>query len=623
MLSKYVNFVLRILMRNLIRIAKITLQFRKTLFLNLGFNILGMLFSIFSFAMIIPLLRIIFNSSMDVFQKMVQSHNGVFSWSKEGILNFINFNLAQYAINHGRYSTLIVICSFLVLMVFLKNTFTFLSTFFLSDLVQSSIKSLRDLMYQKILILPLKFFSDEKKGNLLSMFSADLKEVELSIKATTNAIFKDPFYVIGYFLTLFIISFKLTIFILLFLPIAGFIISKISNGLRKRSQKGQEQLGRILSLTEETIFGLRIIKSFNAQNFIKNRFNNSSYSLYQLMLGINRRVYLASPVSEFLGVLATSGVLLYGGNLVFKSEIQPDVFIGYLILFSQLISPFKSVSKAIYDSSQGIAALERIEKITLEKKIIPDIELEVEEFNFSKEISFNEVSFKYEKEEVLHKISFKISKGETIAIVGHSGAGKSTIADLLIRFYDVNSGVIKIDDKNIQEISLKQLRNLMGVVTQESILFNDSVMNNIGLGVKEINQNQVVKSCQMANAHDFIESMEDKYNTQIGDAGNKLSGGEKQRLSIARAIYKNPEILILDEATSSLDTKSEKSVQQALDRLMKNRTSLVIAHRLSTIQNADKIIVLDKGRIVEMGNHKELIDKNNFYKKFIDMQSFN
>ena len=609
-------------MKNLLRIAKITLQFRKSLFLNLGFNILGMFFSIFSFAMIIPLLRIIFNSSMDVFQKMVNSYNGIFNWSKEGIVDFVNFSLAQYAINNGRYSTLILICGFLVLMVFLKNIFTFLSTFFLSDLVQSSIKSLRDLMYQKVLILPLKFFSDEKKGNLLSMFSADLKEIELSIKATTNAIFKDPFYVIGYFLTLFIISFKLTIFIVLFLPFAGFIISKISNGLRKRSHKGQENLGSILSFIEETLFGLRIIKSFNAQKFMKNRFNDKSYSLYSIMLGINRRVYLASPVSEFLGVLATSGVLLYGGNLVFKGEIQPDVFIGYLILFSQLISPFKSISKAIYDSSQGIAALERIEKITLENKIIKDVESKEEKFIFSKEISFNKVFFKYDKEEVLNNISFKINKGETVAIVGHSGAGKSTIADLLIRFYDVQSGTIKIDDINIQELSLGQLRDLMGVVTQESILFNDSVINNIGLGLKEIDHNQVIKSSQMANAHDFIENMGGKYHTQIGDGGNKLSGGEKQRLSIARAIYKNPEILILDEATSSLDTKSEKSVQEALERLMKNRTSLVIAHRLSTIQNADKIIVLDKGKIVEMGSHQELIKKNNFYKNFIDMQSF-
>ena len=355
---------------------------------------------------------------------------------------------------------------------------------------------------------------------------------------------------------------------------------------------------------------------------MKNRFNDKSYSLYNLMLGINRRVYLASPVSEFLGVLATSGVLLYGGNLVFKGEIQPDVFIGYLILFSQLISPFKSISKAIYDSSQGIAALERIEKITLEKTMISDIESNEEKFIFSKEVSFNKVSFKYDKDDVLNNISFKISKGETVAIVGHSGAGKSTIADLLIRYYDVQSGSIKIDNKNIQELSLNQLRDLMGVVTQESILFNDSVINNIGLGLKEIDHNQAIKSSKMANAHDFIENMEKKYHTQIGDAGNKLSGGEKQRLSIARAIYKNPEILILDEATSSLDTKSEKSVQQALDRLMKNRTSLVIAHRLSTIQNADKIIVLDKGKIVEMGSHEELIEKNNFYKNFIDMQSF-
>ena len=608
-------------MKNLIRIAKITLQFKRTLFLNLGFNILGMVFSIFSFAMIIPLLRIIFNSSTEVFEKTISSYNGNFNWSKDGVLSYINYYLAKYAINEGRYSTLILICIFLVVMVFLKNMFTFLSTFFLSDLVQSSVKKLRERMYQKILVLPMSFFSDERKGNLLSTFSADLKEIELAIKATTNAIFKDPLYVVGYFATLFIISFKLTFFIVLFLPVAGIIISKISNGLKKRSKQGQENLGDILSLTEETLFGLRIIKSFNAQSFMNTKFEGKSNSLYSLMLGINRRVYLASPISEFLGVLATSGVLLYGGNLVLNDFIQPDVFIGYLILFSQLISPFKSISKAIYDSSQGIAALERIEKITLQDQLIKNNPINPEPVIFSNEISFNNVSFKYNQEQVLDNISFKIKKGETVAIVGHSGAGKSTIADLLIRFYDVVSGEINIDNLNVKEINLSQLRNLMGVVTQDSILFNDSVVNNIAFGV-EIDNSRVLESAKMANADEFIQNLDKKYETFIGDTGNKLSGGEKQRLSIARAIYKNPEILVLDEATSSLDTKSEKAVQEALNRLMKNRTSLVIAHRLSTIQNADKIIVLDSGKIVEMGNHKELVSKNSFYKKFIDMQSF-
>ena len=608
-------------MKNLIRIAKITLQFKRTLFLNLGFNILGMVFSIFSFAMIIPLLRIIFNSSTEVFEKTISSYNGNFNWSKDGVLSYINYYLAKYAINEGRYSTLILICIFLVVMVFLKNMFTFLSTFFLSDLVQSSVKKLRERMYLKILVLPISFFSDERKGNLLSTFSADLKEIELAIKATTNAIFKDPLYVVGYFATLFIISFKLTFFIVLFLPVAGIIISKISNGLKKRSKQGQENLGDILSLTEETLFGLRIIKSFNAQSFMNTKFEGKSNSLYSLMLGINRRVYLASPISEFLGVLATSGVLLYGGNLVLNDFIQPDVFIGYLILFSQLISPFKSISKAIYDSSQGIAALERIEKITLQDQLIKNNPINPEPVIFSNEISFNNVSFKYNQEQVLDNISFKIKKGETVAIVGHSGAGKSTIADLLIRFYDVVSGEINIDNLNVKEINLSQLRNLMGVVTQDSILFNDSVVNNIAFGV-EIDNSRVLESAKMANADEFIQNLDKKYETFIGDTGNKLSGGEKQRLSIARAIYKNPEILVLDEATSSLDTKSEKAVQEALNRLMKNRTSLVIAHRLSTIQNADKIIVLDSGKIVEMGNHKELVSKNSFYKKFIDMQSF-
>lgn len=579
-----------------------------------------MVFSLFSFAMIIPLLRVIFNSEESI-QALANENPGEFVWTKESIVDHFNYLLSNYAIMEGRYQTLIMICVFLVSMVFLKNLFTFLSTFFLSDLIQGSVLDFRNRLFKKVLYLPMSFYTEERKGDLLSRFSVDLKEIELSVKATTNAIFKDPFYIVGYFLTLFVISYKLTLFIIIFLPIAGFVISRISSGLKKRSKLGQENVGNMLSMTEESLYGLRIIKSFNAQQFILERFKAQSGYLYRLMLGVNRRVFMASPVSEFLGVVATAGVLLYGGRLVLGNEILPDVFIGYLILFSQLISPFKSISKAIYDSSQGIAALNRVDAVLNEEEKIVDSPNALEKLSFKNEISFENIHFKYDEQEILNNISFQIPHGETVALVGHSGAGKTTLADLLVRLHDVSSGQISIDGHNIKNINSSALRSLMGVVSQESILFNDNVYNNIAFGDSDVNEEKVIEAAKMANAHEFIIALENGYKTIIGDGGNKLSGGQKQRISIARALYKNPQILILDEATSSLDTASEKAVQQALDRLMQNRTSLVIAHRLSTIKNAQKIIVLDKGKIVEMGSHDELIKQNNFYKRFIDLQS--
>ncbi|MDG2370252.1 MAG: ABC transporter ATP-binding protein [Flavobacteriales bacterium] len=585
------------------------------------FNILGVFFSIFSFAMIIPLLRVVFNSDIKVFQKTVEEYRGDVSLNKDSIVDFFNYKLANFSLNNGKESTLIYICIFLVAMVFLKNLFTYLSNFYLTNIVHLSVRELRDKMYQKIIKLPMSFFSNEKKGDLLSRFSADVKEVEIAIKATTNAIFKEPFYIIGYLATLTIISPKLTLFILVFLPFAGFVISKISNGLKKRTNQGQIDVGKMMSITEETLYGLRIIKGFNAQSHMIEKYKESNNRLFKVMVGISRRVYIASPVSEFLGVIATAGVLLYGGNLVFAGEIYPDVFIGYLILFSQLITPFKSISKAIYDSSQGISALNRVEEVLFEEETIKTVPEYDNLSSFSNEITYSNVGFKYEEDWVLKEINLTIKKGQTIALVGHSGSGKTTLADLLIRFYDVQEGQILIDGKNIKNVNLHELRSLMGVVTQESVLFNDTIFNNIAFGLKNISKDEVLNASKMANAHGFISKLEQGYETIIGDAGNKLSGGQRQRLSIARALLKNPTILILDEATSSLDTASEKAVQEALDRLMKNRTSLVIAHRLSTIQHADRIFVVDDGKIVEEGSHEELLIKNNYYKKFIDLQS--
>ncbi len=608
-------------MKNLIRIAKIALTLKRQLFFNLMFNILGMFFSIFSFAMIIPLLRVIFNSDVSGFEKTIADYKGNVSLNTDSILDFFNYKLAVFSLNNEKESVLIYICIFLVTMVFFKNLFTYLSNFYLTNIVHLSIRDLRDKMYQKIIKLPMSFFSDEKKGDLLSRFSADVKEVEISIKATTNAIFKEPFYIVGYLVTLTIISPELTLFILIFLPISGFIISKISNGLKKRTNQGQIDIGKMMSITEETLYGLRIVKGFNAQSHMINKYKESNNRLFKVMVGISRRVYIASPVSEFLGVIATAGVLMYGGKLVFEGQIYPDIFIGYLILFSQLITPFKSISKAIYDSSQGISALNRLEEVLFEEETIKTILNPELLTSFNDSICYSNVSFKYEEDWVLKNIDLTIKKGQTVALVGHSGSGKTTLADLLIRFYDVQQGEITIDGKNIKNIDLHELRSLMGVVTQESVLFNDSIFNNIAFGLKNISEDDVVNASKMANAHGFISKLENGYQTTIGDAGNKLSGGQRQRLSIARALLKNPTILILDEATSSLDTASEKAVQEALNRLMKNRTSLVIAHRLSTIQHADRIFVVDNGEIVESGNHEELLVNNNFYKKFIDLQT--
>ena len=372
---------------------------------------------------------------------------------------------------------------------------------------------------------------------------------------------------------------------MVFLPFAGFVISKISNGLKKRTNQGQIDVGKMMSITEETLYGLRIIKGFNAQSHMIEKYKESNNRLFKVMVGISRRVYIASPVSEFLGVIATAGVLLYGGNLVFAGEIYPDVFIGYLILFSQLITPFKSISKAIYDSSQGISALNRVEEVLFEEETIKTVPEYDNLSSFSNEITYSNVGFMYEEDWVLKEINLTIKKGQTIALVGHSGSGKTTLADLLIRFYDVQEGQILIDGKNIKNVNLHELRSLMGVVTQESVLFNDTIFNNIAFGLKNISKDEVLNASKMANAHGFISKLEQGYETIIGDAGNKLSGGQRQRLSIARALLKNPTILILDEATSSLDTASEKAVQEALDRLMKNRTSLVIAFFLYGYQS--------------------------------------
>ena len=400
------------------------------------------------------------------------------------------------------------------------------------------------------------------------------------------------------------------------------MIALIGRGLKKKAKQGQENAGSLLSSVEESLTGQRIIKGFNAEERTRNRFEDKNNNLYSIMIKFYRRMDLASPSSEFLGIVSTTGVLLFGGNLVFSGELEPDLFIGYLVLFSQLISPFKAISKAIYEASRGIAALNRIKEITDEEVSIVDQTNALEVTSFNDKVSYNNVSFKYQKEYVLKNVSFDLLSGKTIALVGQSGSGKSTLADLLPRFYDLEEGEIQLDGNNIKDISLKSLRDKLGIVTQQSILFNDTVFNNIAFGVEKATEDEVIRAAKIANAHEFVEKLENGYQTNIGDSGGKLSGGQRQRLSIARAVLKNPPILILDEATSALDTESERLVQDALTNLMKNRTSLVIAHRLSTIQHADEILVMEKGEIIERGNHPELISQKGVYKKLTEMQNF-
>ncbi len=479
-------------------------------------------------------------------------------------------------------------------------------------------------LHKKIVSLPLSFFTKKRKGDLTSRLTSDLVEIEWSIMSSLEMIFKDPLTIIVYLITLIIISPKLTLFVVVLFPITGIIIGLIGKSLKKSSDKGQAKMGNLLSIIDENISGLRIIKAFNIEKKININFQKESISYRNIMTKLLRKKDLSSPMSEFLSTIVLVVVMWLGGQLVLsgQSSLSGQEFIGYILIFSQIIPPAKSLTTSYYHIKKGTAAAERVYEILDTKNEIIENK-NATKVIFSKDIAFENVSFSYEKNNVLSNITFKIKKGEMVALVGQSGSGKSTISDLLNRFYDIEKGRILIDQTNIKDIGFTNLRELIGVVTQDSILFNDTIYNNIKLGKINASEEEIINAAKTANAHSFILETEKGYSTNIGDRGDKLSGGQKQRICIARAILKNPEILILDEATSSLDTESEKLVQEALEKLMKNRTSLVIAHRLSTIKNADEIIVLENGTIRERGSHDELIAANKHYKKLCDLQSFN
>ncbi len=585
-------------------------------FLNIGSNIISVIFSLFSLTMIIPFLGILFGTQEKVYQAKPLSLNA--ASIKENFYLFLSTTID----NKGNVEALLLICVIVLIMFFIKNLFRYLALFFLTPIRNGVIHDIRMDLHKKILALDLAFIGSKRKGDLTSRLTSDLVEIEWSIMGGLEMFFKDPISIILYLSTLIFISPQLTVFVIILFPIAGILIGYIGKSLKNSSKKGQDKLAYIMSIIDENIFGLRIIKTFNAENFINSKFEKSSNEYKKIMNSILRKKDLSSPMSELLSTVVMVIVMWFGGQLVLSenSMLSPQEFIGYILIFSQIIPPVKSLTTSYYYIQKGSAAAERVYEILDQENTIVNKKDVHKISNLKNSINFIIKSFKYENKNVLQNINFTIKKGQKVALVGHSGGGKTTLADLLPRFYDLEDGEINIDNINIKDIDLFNLRNIISIVSQDSILFNDSIYNNIKIGNLNATKEDIINAAKAANAHEFILKCEDSYQTNIGNSGEKLSGGQKQRISIARAILKNPEILILDEATSSLDSESENLIQEALTNLMKDRTSLVIAHRLSTIENADNIIVLKEGKIIEQGSHSSLIAKNGSYKKLHDLQ---
>ncbi len=589
--------------------------------LNIIFNLLSVIFSLASFAVFIPILNMLFKQQ-DVPEQAVAFDLTNF----DSIQNNFNFYAGQMIQEYGQHRALLYIALVILGFYFFKNLFRYLAIFFLAPLRNGVVRDLRNHMYKKVLTLPVSYFTEQRKGDIISRITSDVIEIEWSIMSSLEAIFRDPVAIIASIIVLFSISTSLTVFVMILLPISGFLIGQIGKSLKRNSDKAQKKMGYLLSVIEETIGGLRIIKGFTAIDRTNDKFKEHNQNYTRLMIRLYRKRDLASPLSEFLGVSVVVVILWYGGGLILdqKSSIDAAAFLVYLGIFSQILNPAKSITTAFYNVQKGAASVQRVQEVLKAPEVIEEKPQAIHKRDFTTDIHYENLNFSYvEGVKVLKNINLQVPKGKTVALVGASGGGKSTLADLLPRFYDPQEGNLSIDGINIKDLVIDDLRHLIGIVTQESILFNDTVFNNIALGIEEqVSLEQVQAAAKVANAHDFIMQMPDGYNSIVGDRGQKLSGGQRQRLSIARAVLKNPPIMILDEATSALDTKSEQLVQQALENLMKNRTSLVIAHRLSTIKNADEIIVIEQGEIVERGKHEELINKHSYYRKLYDMQSF-
>ena len=607
-------------MKRFFRLLNYLVPYKWFVVQNVLYNILGAFFALFSFVMVIPFLKVVFDNQEIVTEAME------FELSTDYMMHTLNFYIGKIMGTHDAAGALILVSLLVVVFSLLKNGFIFAANFMLAPIRAFLVRDIRNDIYRKVLKLPLSFYTEARRGDVIARISNDVQEIEASLLSSLQMLFRDPITIIVYMVILISINFQLTLTALLVLPLTGVLIGRIGKSLRKTTFRGQQRLGELLSLLEETLGGLRIIKAFNGEEQMKDRFFSTNHRFALLIRKVVRRRYLASPISEVLATMALMVILAYGGSLVLGGGdvMTGESLILFLMVFSQIIPPAKSISTAWINVQKGMASVDRVDQLLLaDDKIVERADaIKVDGFNDS--IEFRNVSFKYDKEYVLKDISFTIQKGQTIALVGKSGSGKSTMVDLLPRFMDTTEGDIYIDGVPVRDFQLKSLRSLMGMVSQQSILFNDTFRNNIAFGKSEgAELERIINAAKVANAHEFIIENEDAYDFGVGEGGSKLSGGQKQRISIARAVLANPPILILDEATSALDTESERLVQDAIIKLMQNRTSIVIAHRLSTIKHADLILVIDEGEIVERGTHKELISKEKgLYHKLHSMQMF-
>lgn len=583
------------------------------------FNFLHAIFGSLSIAMLIPILRIIFDNQHDVTELVP------FALDTKSIAQIFNYYVTEIKNSFGQANTLVFVGILAIISTAFKTGFAYLASYELIYIRNGVVRDIRRKIYLKILSLPLPFFSEERKGDIISRMTGDVQEVEASVMSSLDMLFQSPILIIVYLTTMLIMSWQLTLFVFVLLPLMGLLIGKVGKNLKRRSWEGQTKMGEILALMEETLSGLRIIKAFNAEKKMDGKFSGENEAYRRIQNRLMRRRSLAHPMSEFLGTIVIVIVLWFGGKLVLnhQSNLSAEGFIAYIALFYSIINPAKNLTNAYYSVQKGLAAMDRIDVILSAESTIREVEKPIRIDTFREAIEYRNVGFSYnESKQVLKDINLTIPKGKMIALVGQSGSGKSTFVDLLPRFYDVRQGEICVDGTDIRNFALYDLRELMGNVNQDPILFNDTIYNNIAFGVENTTQEAVENAAKIANAHEFILQAEHGYQTVIGDRGSKLSGGQRQRLSIARAVLKNPPIMILDEATSALDTESEKLVQEALDNLMRNRTSIVVAHRLSTIRNADMICVFHEGKIVEKGNHEELLKLNGIYTKLYSMQNF-
>ncbi|HLT34248.1 MAG TPA: ABC transporter ATP-binding protein [Aquaticitalea sp.] len=606
--------------KNLVKLIPYTKPYKSHIVWNVTYNILYALFSTLSLITIYPLLEVLFSENEQVTTRPIYTDiYNIGDYLKDSLF----FHMSDLTRVHGPQYALLLTVGLVITTFLLKNLFNYLASFHIMMLKNGVLRDLRKKMYEKIISLPIPYYSEKRKGDVMSRMLGDVNEVQNSFFAILELIVKEPMTIAFAIIAMFNISVKLTLFVFIFIPISGFIISRIGKSLKSKSIRAQEERGYFISLVEESLSGLKVVKSYNSENAFKTKFNTSINRLFKLSNSIGNKNNLASPMSEFMGILTIAILLWYGGNLVLVDKtLEGSLFLVYMVLAYNILTPAKAISKASYSVKAGLAAAERVFEVIEHEDSIPTKENAITKQDFDNKITIDNITFRYKDENVLRNFTIEVPKGKTIALVGQSGSGKSTIANLLTRFYDVNEGCIKIDGIDIKDMDIHSLRDLMGLVTQDSILFNDSIKNNLLLGKENASDEEIIEALKIANAWEFVKDLPTGIDTNIGDAGGKLSGGQKQRLSIARAVLKNPPIMILDEATSALDTESERLVQVALENMMKNRTSIVIAHRLSTIQNADEIIVMQKGEIAEQGTHHQLITKNGVYKKLVDMQSF-